>query len=549
MFGVQFYPTPELIAERVWNKIDWQRVKSLLEPSAGKGDLLVGINRSENKEHELFSGKKIMIDTVPRKVKFIDCIEIDSNLASILREKGYNVIVGDFLNHHTYTRYDCILMNPPFKEGDKHLMKALDMCKFGGQVCCILNAETIKNPCSTIRQELISRLENYNADIEFIEHGFRDSERKTDVEIAIVYVDIPKIQYNEDILSSMKIADEYKNVEDGIANDCQLATNDIISNIIMSYNEACKKGLSIIDSFERVKNIIPTTNMFEGDKCAKQVSLIDISINTSEHDKGYSLQNQYLRQLRRQYWEKLFSYKEISDLLTQTAREKYQGELERFRDFDFTLSNIKALQLELSNKMNDNIEEAIMKQFDKLTFVHSMDKSSNVHYYNGWKTNDAFKVNKKCIVSAYGVYDNRWCQSWSIWHSRDYLSELEKVLTYVNGGVSDDSIPDAWDVIRDNEKTYNGEKIHFRFFDVEYKKKNTMHIWFTNEEVLKKFNIYAGKNKGWLPNDYGTKTYKDLNESEKNLADSFEGEKSYNETYTNANYYLASASVMALAMN
>ena len=246
MFGVQFYPTPELIAEKVWNKIDWQRVKSLLEPSAGKGDLLVGINRSENKEHELFSGKKIMIDTVPRKVKFIDCIEIDSNLASILREKGYNVIVGDFLNHHTYTRYDCILMNPPFKEGDKHLMKALDMCKFGGQVCCILNAETIKNPCSTIRQELVSRLANYNADIEFIEHGFRDSERKTDVEIAIVYVDIPKIQYNEGILSSMKIADIFNGLM-AVPNLVALfALGGVVAAETKVFFEKVKKGEEIM---------------------------------------------------------------------------------------------------------------------------------------------------------------------------------------------------------------------------------------------------------------------------------------------------------------
>ena len=39
-------------------------------------------------------------------------------------------------------------MNPPFSEGDKHLLKAINIMKNGGQIVCILNAETIKNPYS-----------------------------------------------------------------------------------------------------------------------------------------------------------------------------------------------------------------------------------------------------------------------------------------------------------------------------------------------------------------------------------------------------------------
>lgn len=39
MFGVQFYPTPERLADRMMQKVDWTRVRYALEPSAGKGDL------------------------------------------------------------------------------------------------------------------------------------------------------------------------------------------------------------------------------------------------------------------------------------------------------------------------------------------------------------------------------------------------------------------------------------------------------------------------------------------------------------------------------
>ena len=45
MFGIQFYPTPESLVDKMINKVDWNNVTSILEPSAGKGDILAGIQR------------------------------------------------------------------------------------------------------------------------------------------------------------------------------------------------------------------------------------------------------------------------------------------------------------------------------------------------------------------------------------------------------------------------------------------------------------------------------------------------------------------------
>ena len=64
--------------------------------------------------------------------------------------------------------------------------------------------------------------------------------------------------------------------------------------------------------------------------------------------------------------------------------------------------------------------------------------------------------------------------------------------------------------------------------------------------MLKKFNIFAGKKKGFLPDDYGSKNYRAMNDKEKKLVKEFEGEKSYEETYTNRNYYLAQPQMLAI---
>jgi hypothetical protein len=95
-------------------------------------------------------------------------------------------------------------MNPPFSNGDKHLLKAIEMQQNGGKIVCLLNAETLKNPYSNIRKELINQLEKYNSKVEFIQDAFSSAERKTNVETALIFIDIPKMEYNSTIINELK---------------------------------------------------------------------------------------------------------------------------------------------------------------------------------------------------------------------------------------------------------------------------------------------------------------------------------------------------------
>ena len=56
------------------------------------------------------------------------------------------------MTFYTYKHYDLIIMNPPFDNGDKHLLKAIDLQKNGGAIICLLNAETLKNPYSKYKK-------------------------------------------------------------------------------------------------------------------------------------------------------------------------------------------------------------------------------------------------------------------------------------------------------------------------------------------------------------------------------------------------------------
>ena len=191
----ELYPTPVSFLEKIeadfadmWEKLP--RDISILEPSAGKGDIANWFNKRASDNYYWRQGKKNLYFTKAD----IDCIEIEPELRSMLKGKSYHLVHDDFLTYNSEKHYDLIFMNPPFSNADKHLLKAIDLQeRYGGMVVCILNAETISNPYSNVRKILKQKLDEYETQIKFYDGMFAsyDTERKTDVEVAVIAVHIP----------------------------------------------------------------------------------------------------------------------------------------------------------------------------------------------------------------------------------------------------------------------------------------------------------------------------------------------------------------------
>jgi len=147
---LEFYPTPPRLIDKMLSGIDFQQITTVLEPSAGKGDIVNEVNGKLRYAQNKYGDNNYKGD--------IDCIEIDEDLRGVLKNKKYRVVHDDFLAYQSKKKYDLIIMNPPFSDGDKHLMKAIEMQEiFGGAVVCLLNAETLKNPHTNLRKTLVRR--------------------------------------------------------------------------------------------------------------------------------------------------------------------------------------------------------------------------------------------------------------------------------------------------------------------------------------------------------------------------------------------------------
>ena len=524
-----FYPTPEHLIEKMLEGVEFDKVASVLEPSAGKGDLVEGINTIfKRKIHSRWGGRELDID----------CIELQPELQMILKGKGYRVVHNDFLTYNTYKRYDLIISNPPFSQGAKHLLKMLDMQENGGGIICLLNAETLYNPYTAERTVLLQRLDKLQAEIEYVQGAFTGAERKTDVEIAIVKVFIPQKERTSFIFEeTLRKAEDLEYRERAEAESTELAENDFVKAIVKQYNIEVEAGIKLIDEFNAMKPHI--LRSFKEEPYNSSI----LQLGLSGEDPRYNpiTYNKFVKEVRIKYWRALFDNPIFTGRLTSKLLSDYHSRVEDLSNYDFSLFNILTIREEMSKQVVKGVEEAIIELFDELSHkYHYYDETSNnIHYFNGWKTNKSWIINKKVIIPLSGWKDMYY--SWGGYKPthRDVISKLtdiEKGFNYLDGGLTE-SI-DMLSVLKQAEEEGKTKKVQLKYFTVTFYKKGTCHIEFTNEELLKKFNIFGAQRKNWLPPTYGKKGYKEMDPEEQAVIDEFEGEHEYNKVFSNTGYYI-----------
>lgn len=525
-FNEEFYPTPKSLLNKIFDGVDWKQVDTILEPSAGKGDIIEFIQNSEeaHRYHHNFE---------------IDCIEKDPNLQAVLKQKGFRLVHDDFFTFHTWKQYDLIVMNPPFSCGDKHLLNALKLQEDGGNVICILNAETLKNPYSVTRQALALRLEDLHANVSYMQNEFVSAERKTSVEIAVVKVSIPKKERDSRIFSELRESKQMS--EQTVQEQTSLAENDYIKAAVKQFELETEAGIRLIREYQAMKPYM--LRSLSGDNFVKNDSILYLTMDKYSPCSPEVTENEFLKVVRLKYWTSIFNDSRFTGHMTSNLLSEYRTQIGKLADYDFSCFNIKTIQADIAIKLVKGVEECIVKLFDELSFQYSYsdELGRNIHYYNGWKTNKAWIINKKVILP----WMNAWGRFNGLYDPASYeiiekLADIEKALDYLSGSSGNER--GIRETLHEAEKIGQTKKIPLKYFTVTFYKKGTCHIEFTDLELLKKLNIFGSQQKGWLPPAYGKKSYSDMDEEEKKVIDEFEGVESYVETMTNSDYYLYSAS-------
>lgn len=161
-----FFPTPRALVQRMIEEARLEPGKTVLEPSAGKGDIALAARTIGAKVH---------------------CIEKNHNLVEHLKKQGLEAECGDFLTFFPDPRnrlkFDCVLMNPPFEhhEDAKHVQHAFNFLAPRGRLVAIV--------CSVTGAKLQPWIDEKGGTVEQLPAGsFANSERPTNVNTCLIVI-------------------------------------------------------------------------------------------------------------------------------------------------------------------------------------------------------------------------------------------------------------------------------------------------------------------------------------------------------------------------
>ena len=511
-----FYPTPASMASKMLEGIKWDYVSTILEPSAGKGNLAEAINE----KWRIYRCSRRYYAEEQRAD--IDCIEVDPNLRAILKEKKFRVVHDDFLTYQTMKRYSLIVMNPPFEDAARHILKAISLLDANGTLVALCNAETIRNHSAyNERYQLFRILTDNNAEITYHKGEFMKAERKTDVEIAMIRYKAPAADMGDSlILEKLRPAHKYVTMQE--SEYAALSKADFVEAIIDRYNYEVESGLRLIQEYRAVSSVLSSS--------------MSLAIGTEA-----AHEDRWIRECRHKYWSTLFASPQFIDQLTTNLRTQLYNRVKELEDYEFSFYNIKEIMIQMNAQVTQGVEATIMALFDDWTRKYHWDENAqNRHYFDGWRTNDAFAVNKKVILPLRGYTDwgSRIEPEFHAYNVREKLQDIEKVFNYLDGGRTPEK--NLMDVLLEAEKTGETKKLESKYFYLTFYKKGTAHIEFKDMNLLARFNIFAAKGKNWLPPSFGKKKYKDMTAEEQKVAKSFMGTaERYDKVVLHANYFLA----------
>lgn len=470
-FGKQFYPTPEHIISKMYYEIGGGtavRGKYILDPSAGSGAILQYIK--DRTTYNRWDAPAAL-----------HAVEIDPDLRAVLAGKEIPVVGDDFLQFSTFYNYDIILMNPPFSEGAKHLLRAWDIAG-NTEIVCLLNKETIENPHTEERRLLLQIIQDNDGKITDLGKCFSTANRKTDVDVVMVRLSKKgKTKFEFDPGSFQ--AERVEMPEDLQSN--VPAVHDALKSYENAYAASVDAFAQLTKSWQRFKYVSETLqrdSYVSGETWFKFVKDNDF--------------NGFVRQFNGMAWEKILQKSRFKDYLTQDVQKSFIEKFAQQKEVAFTKENMLAMLEILWLNKGQILADCVEEVFDKMTRYHD---DNRVHV-EGWKHNDAYMVSEKVVLPR---EVSTWLGRYTV-DSRSSLNDIDRAMCHLTGKKASNiktitkALEEAFEKLKGLKYGAGENYCESHFFELRFFKKGTLHLKFKDRKLWELFNQTVAKHKGWL---------------------------------------------------
>ncbi len=451
IFNSDFYPTPLEVIEKMLDGVVLDK-KAVLEPSAGKGDIVDYLKR---------------FDT-----EVIAC-EKSPELRAIL-EKKCRIIADDFLTvkAEQVSHIHLIVMNPPFTYDEKHILHAWNIAPAGCKVIALCNSNTLTNRRYNDRQQLSVVISEYGYSEE-LGKVFENAERKTDVEVSLIVLQKPGANYESEFEGFYLDEDPEEQSENAIM------PYNFIRDLVNRYINAIKIFDDQLDAALRMNNLISS---FYKSNVAMLIS-----------EDGKSLKrNEFKKDLQKNAWTYIFNKMDMQKFATAGLRADINKFVEQQQQIPFTMRNIYRMIEIVIGTQDQRMDKALLEVFEKVTKHYHENRFS----VEGWKTNSHYLLNRKFIMPHVVTisWGNKLTTNYNGW--AEPIEDMHKALCHLTGR-NYESWSSTFSYFLNLVECKPGQLYNWGFFEFRAYKKGTVHFTFNNEDVWAKFNQRIAKILGY----------------------------------------------------
>ena len=478
----QFYPTPLSLGRRAWKKFKHTNLERILEPSAGDGSL---IKAHPSWERTHYNRPKV------------DAVEIDVTKHETLRASGIDVVGIDFMTFSNAAMYSGIIMNPPFKYGVQHVLKAWDIL-WDGEIVAIINAESLRNAYSKERQMLV-RLIDQHGEVEFIADAFQGEEvsREADVEIALVYLH-KQARIDQDIFSELMTNLEVDSETGaGLAGQFEKTheiafQNSEIENRVAVFNAAVGTMQAAVFAEAKAKHYAELLGETMAERIdRKAVKTVEITAWIQKQ-----IAERYGK-LKDAAWAGILRSSKVTSKLSSKAQKRVESEFLTIQKLEFSCQTIYGFLTGIVENQGQIQIDMACDIFQLITQYHT----ENTVFYKGWKSNDRHRTCGMKIKSTRFIIPRIRCWSDSLdWDAEQMLRDFDKVFAMLDGKTAPEiSLESLFKT--QFSRLRQGERLQGSYFDVRfYPGVGTIHF-FPNKKanLIDRLNRFVGKHRQWLP--------------------------------------------------
>lgn len=484
MFNKEFYPTNR--ETYLMMQVDCSN-KTVLEPQAGKGDIVDYLKQDGAKE--------------------VIAYERNEDLNKIVQSKC-RVLGYDFFDckPEDISHVDAIVMNPPFSNADKHIVHAFKIAPEGCEITALCNYATVADKYS--HKELRALIRDYGTE-QSLGNCFDTAERKTDVEVGLVKLYKP-------LLGENRTFDGFFMDEEQIPQHQKEG--------IMQFSEVralVNRYVAAMKCFDKLKEAKDELSAL-----ASPLGMNNIELSVSRDEKIVTKED-FAKAMQKTSWNYIFGKMNMKKYVTKGVMEDVNKFVEQQHNIPFTEKNIYHMFDIIFQTRQQNFDKAILEVIDNYTKYHH----ENRFGVEGWKTNEGYMLNQKFIVNFMAELSFSGKLTLKTYTDNfTRLDDMVKVLCTMTGE-NYDRIPDIrmspCDLNEEGYLTSSDRRVKghpelnyketmvgyddfktntwydWGFFQFKVFKKGTMHLKFKDKETWYMLNQAYGKLKGFtLPETY-----------------------------------------------